>query len=54
MNTPNSKYVHVFAIVRIDTSQGSNTFPEDVVTVKKIVWNQACAAQEVERLTQSG
>ena len=52
MNTPNAKYVHVFAIVRLDTFQEPDTFPEDVVTVKKIVWDQVSATQEVERLNK--
>ena len=52
MNTPNSKYDHVFAIVRVDTFQDPDFSFEEMVTVKKIVWNQTTAKQEVERLNK--
>jgi len=52
MNTSNSKYNHVLAIVRVDTFQDPDFSFEQMVTVKKIVWNQTTAKQEVERLNK--
>jgi hypothetical protein len=53
--SPNSKYDHAFAIVRIDDYQGAvdlETEPEVVINVKKIVWAQEVAESEVARLNK--
>jgi hypothetical protein len=53
MNVPNAKYEHVFAIVRLDSGAAGGTLPDkDLITVKKVVWTQAAAEQEVARLNQ--
>lgn len=53
MTNSNKKYSHVFAIIRYDIFQECNhlTVPE-MITIKKIVWHQEIAEQEVSRLNQ--
>lgn len=48
--SPNRKYDHVFAIVRIDTPATAITPPEQMIVVIKVVWAQETAESEVERL----
>jgi hypothetical protein len=50
--SPNSKYEHVFAIVRVDTFHDMDTPVQDTVTVKKVVWSRDTAEQEVARLNE--
>jgi hypothetical protein len=50
MSTPHQRHEHVYAIIRVDQFQGSETLPQDMITVTRIVHDQACAEQEVERL----
>jgi hypothetical protein len=51
MNQPNSKYEHVYAVVRVDDWRDAEIGLEDAVVIKKIVWTEEEAKQEVERLT---
>ena len=41
-----------YAIVRVDEFQGEDVATENRVTVKKVVWDEATARVEVERLNQ--
>lgn len=50
MNTPNRDYDHVFAIIRFDSFQLPDAPPDELVTIKMIVWDQEVAEQEVARL----
>lgn len=53
--SPNSKYDHAFAVVRLDDFQRAvdlETEPEVAITVKKIVWTQEDAESEVARLNK--
>lgn len=50
--SPNLKYDHVFAIVRVDTFGEIEVKPETMVTVKKIAWSQRDAEAEVARLNR--
>ncbi len=45
-----SNYERVYAIVRVDLFHGTDTSPENKITVKKIVRTPEHAAQEVDRL----
>ncbi len=49
---PMRKKHQVFAIVRVDEFQGTDTAVEDKVTVKQIVSTQKIVEREVERLTR--
>jgi len=49
MNTPHSKYEHVFAIVRYEEFV-VDTLIEDKISVVKVLRNAAAADAEVERL----
>jgi hypothetical protein len=49
---PNASYDHVFAIVRIGDGAFMECDPEAAITVKKIVWSQQEAEQEVARLNR--
>ncbi len=49
---PNKKFDHVFAIVRVDTFHELDVPFEKTVTVKKVVWTEKIAEQEVERLNK--
>lgn len=49
---PNSKYDHVYAIVRVDAFDDANTPVEALCTVTKIVWTEEAAVTEVARLNQ--
>lgn len=40
----------VFAIIRFDIFQADDATPDELVTVKSIVWDQTTAEQEVARL----
>ena len=46
----NSKYDHVFAIVRVDRFHEPGTDPETAITIKKVVRSRECAEEEVSRL----
>ena len=48
--SPNSKYDHVFAVVRVDMFHGLEVPAESLVVVKKVVWTQEVAEAEVARL----
>ena len=50
--SPNRKYDHVFAIVRVDTYDELEVPLENAVIVKKVVWTQYDAEAEVERLNR--
>jgi hypothetical protein len=50
--TARTKKTTVFAIVRVDSFHHADASPEETITIKKIVWEQATAVQEVERLNQ--
>ena len=39
-----------YAIVRVDLFQDSDVSPENMVTVKEIVWSEKSAQMEVDRL----
>jgi hypothetical protein len=43
---------HVYAVLRLDEFQGLEVPLDHKVTVKKIVWSEAVARAEVERLNQ--
>ncbi len=43
-------YSHVYAIIRVDEFQGPDCPVNDKVAVKEIVWTEAEADQEVDRL----
>ena len=49
---PNSKYDHVYAIVRVDTFHELEIPVESAITVKKVVWTQEVAEAEVIRLNR--
>jgi hypothetical protein len=48
--SPNSKYDHAFAIIRVDSFHGLEAAPEEAVTVTKVVFDQEAAKAEVARL----
>jgi len=48
----NKDYRHVYAIVRIDNFQGSKVPLKDKIAVKKLVWSQEKAVEEVHRLNR--
>ncbi len=55
MNGTNVRYRHGYAVVRVDTFQVEEMPIEEfdwhsLVTVKKVVWDQGTAEQEVKRL----
>ena len=52
INKPSKKYLHVFAVIRVDTFHDSSTHVEDKITVTKIFRTQESAEQEVERLNK--
>lgn len=52
LNKPNKEAIHVFAIIRIDAFQPPDVPLESKITVKKVVWTQEIAEQEVERLNK--
>src|SRR5260370_29679388 len=43
---------HVYAILRVDNFRGLDVPVEHRITVKKIVWSEAAAKAEVERLNR--
>lgn len=47
---PNARFLHVWAVVRVDEFHAAETPPEDCVTITKVVWDEFTAATEVERL----
>ena len=48
--TPNKKYPHVFAIVRLDEFQSSDAPLEDRFYVKKVMLSEVAAEREAARL----
>ena len=50
--SPNLKYDHVFAIIRVDMFCDLESDPEQSITVKKIVSTQQEAETEVARLNR--
>jgi hypothetical protein len=50
-DTPHSKYLHVYPIVRIDTPI-DQTDPAKTITVVKVLTSQSDAEAEVSRLSQ--
>ena len=49
---PNAKYDHAFAILRIDFTEDRDFISPDHITVKKVVWSEKIAQQEVNRLNE--
>ena len=50
--SPNRRYAHVFAIVRVDSGAASGAHPEEAITVTRVVWGRETAEAEVERLNE--
>jgi len=50
--TNNVDYKHVYAIIRIDYFQKDNVSIEDMIAIKKIVWDKKYAESEVDRLNE--
>ncbi len=48
---PNSKFDHVFAVIRVD-KYSIPVQPSDAIIVTKILWSQKDAEKEVARLNQ--
>ncbi len=51
--SPNAKYDHVYAIIRLDRDAVTGRIPDrNLVMVKKVVRSKEVAEQEVERLNR--
>jgi hypothetical protein len=51
--SPNAKYDHVYAIIRLDRDAVTGGIPDrNLVMVKKVVRSKEVAEQEVERLNR--
>lgn len=50
--SPHAKYRHVFAVVRIDSPENEAADIASRVTITKILWTEAEAKAEVERLME--
>jgi hypothetical protein len=51
MSAPNLRFDRAYVIVRFDGFH-DDADPETAITVKKVVWDQATAEREVERLNR--
>ena len=49
---PHKRYDHAFAIIRIDRCQHFINHPKDYISIKKVVYDEQTAQDEVERLNQ--
>jgi hypothetical protein len=48
--SPNRRYDHVFAIIRVDTFEQPGATPPEAITITKAVWSREAAEAEVSRL----